>query len=71
MKRIMLLSSGELGKELVISVKRLWCHAIAVDRYEKSPAMQVTDEFAVIDVLDSKKLLVNYRASKEHTGFLV
>ena len=42
-KRILLLGSGELGKELVIECKRLGLEVIAIDRYEKAPAMQVAD----------------------------
>ena len=42
-KRILLLGSGELGKELVIESKRLGLEVIAIDRYENAPAMQVAD----------------------------
>jgi phosphoribosylglycinamide formyltransferase 2 len=45
MKKILLLGSGELGKEFVISAKRLGCHVIACDSYAGAPAMQVADEF--------------------------
>ncbi|MCI5776532.1 MAG: formate-dependent phosphoribosylglycinamide formyltransferase [Bacteroidales bacterium] len=48
MKKIMLLGSGELGKEFVIAVKRLGCHVIAVDAYADAPAMQVADECEVM-----------------------
>ena len=41
-KRILLLGSGELGKELVIESKRLGLEVIAIDRYEKAPAMPVS-----------------------------
>lgn len=47
-KKIMLLGSGELGKEFVIAVKRLGCHVIAVDAYAGAPAMQVADEYEVM-----------------------
>lgn len=47
-KKIMLLGSGELGKEFVIAVKRLGCHVIAVDAYADAPAMQVADECEVL-----------------------
>lgn len=47
-KKIMLLGSGELGKEFVIAVKRLGCHVIAVDTYADAPAMQVADECEVM-----------------------
>ena len=49
-KRILLLGSGELGKELVIESKRLGLEVIAIDRYEKAPAMQVADYSRVIAV---------------------
>lgn len=52
MKKILLLGSGELGKELTISLKRLGQTVIAVDRYAGAPAMQVADAFEVINMLD-------------------
>ena len=55
-KRILLLGSGELGKELVIESKRLGLEVIAIDRYEKAPAMQVADFFIVIDMGDKNIL---------------
>jgi phosphoribosylglycinamide formyltransferase 2 len=55
-KKILLLGSGELGKELVISLKRLGQTVIAVDSYEGAPAMQVADGFEVIDMLDATQL---------------
>lgn len=55
-KKILLLGSGELGKELVISLKRLGQYVIAVDNYTGAPAMQVADEFAVIDMLNAELL---------------
>lgn len=56
MKKIMLLGSGELGKEFVISAKRLGQYVIAVDRYAGAPAMQVADAFEVIDMLDGAEI---------------
>lgn len=56
MKKIMLLGSGELGKEFTIAVKRLGQHVIAVDSYQNAPAMQVADEFEVINMLDGNAL---------------
>jgi phosphoribosylglycinamide formyltransferase 2 len=53
---ILLLGSGELGKEVVISAKRLGARVIAVDRYPDAPAMQVADAFEVIDMLDAKAI---------------
>ena len=43
MKKILLLGSGELGKELTISLKRMGCYVVACDAYENAPAMQVSD----------------------------
>jgi phosphoribosylglycinamide formyltransferase 2 len=55
-KRLMLLGSGELGKEFVISAQRLGLHVIAVDRYAGAPAMQVADASEVIDMLSGEAL---------------
>ncbi len=56
MKKIMLLGSGELGKEFCISAQRLGCHVLAVDRYEDAPAMQIAQESRVINMLDGEQL---------------
>ena len=56
MTRIMLLGSGELGKEFVIAVKRLGHFVIAVDSYKNAPAMQVADCHEVINMLDPDTL---------------
>lgn len=50
--RVMLLGSGELGKEVVIELMRLGCEVIAVDRYDKAPAMQVAHRSHTINMLD-------------------
>jgi phosphoribosylglycinamide formyltransferase 2 len=55
-EKIMLLGAGELGKEVVISAKRLGKTVIAVDRYAGAPAMQVADAFEVIPMLDADAL---------------
>jgi phosphoribosylglycinamide formyltransferase 2 len=55
-KKILLLGSGELGKELVIALKRLGQTVIAVDSYAGAPAMQVADGFEVIDMLNGNQL---------------
>jgi phosphoribosylglycinamide formyltransferase 2 len=55
-KKILLLGSGELGKELVIALQRLGQHVIAVDSYAGAPAMQVAHEFEVINMLDGDTL---------------
>ena len=52
MKKILLLGSGELGKEFVISAQRLGCTVVACDKYENAPAMQVADSSKVFDMLD-------------------
>ena len=56
MKKILLLGSGELAKELSISAKRYGCQVIACDKYANAPAMQVADEFRILDMLDPKEL---------------
>ena len=56
MKVIMLLGSGELGKEFVISAKRMGHFVIACDSYHEAPAMQVADGYEVFDMLDPRKL---------------
>ncbi len=56
MKKILLLGSGELGKELTISLKRVGCNVIACDAYENAPAMQVSDKNEVFNMLDEEKL---------------
>ena len=56
MKKILLLGSGELGKEFVISAKRLGCYVIACDSYAQAPAMQVADECEIFSMLDEVPL---------------
>ena len=55
-KKILLLGSGELGKEFVIALQRYGQYVIAVDSYEGAPAMQVAHEFEVINMLDGAEL---------------
>lgn len=55
-KKIMLLGSGELGKEFVIAAKRLGEYVVAVDSYNNAPAQQVADEREVINMLDGNAL---------------
>ncbi|BDA79670.1 phosphoribosylglycinamide formyltransferase 2 [Leptospira kobayashii] len=50
--KLVLLGSGELGKEVAIEAQRFGIHVIAIDRYPNAPAMQVAHEFRVIDMLD-------------------
>ena len=54
--KILLLGSGELGREFVIAAKRLGCHVIACDSYARAPAMQVADEAEVFSMLDGAAL---------------
>lgn len=54
--RLMMLGSGELGKEVVIEAMRLGIYVIACDRYEGAPAMQVAHESHVFNMLDGAKL---------------
>ncbi len=56
MKKILLLGSGELGKEFVIAAKRKGVYVIACDKYDNAPAMQVADEREVFSMLDGDKL---------------
>ncbi len=60
---LLLLGSGELGKEFAISAKRLGCRVVAVDRYAGAPAMQVADAHEVIDMLDGRAIA---RVVKKH-----
>lgn len=54
--KILLLGSGELGKEFVIAAQRIGQTVIAVDNYENAPAMQVAHTFEVINMLDGAEL---------------
>ena len=60
---LMLLGSGELGREFTIAAKRLGCRVIACDRYENAPAMQMADNFEVFPMLDGAALR---RAVEKH-----
>ncbi len=55
-KKILLLGSGELGREFVISAKRLGCRVVACDSYVGAPAMQMADESEVFSMLDGDAL---------------
>ena len=57
MKKILLLGSGELGKEFVIAAQRLGQTVVACDKYAGAPAMQVADAFEVFDMLDGDALV--------------
>ena len=64
--RVMLLGSGELGKEVIIALQRLGVEVIAVDRYENAPGHQVAHRSHVIDMTDSDALLNLVKLEKPH-----
>ena len=55
-KTLMLLGSGELGKEVAIAAQRIGCHVIACDRYSNAPAMQIADVSEVFDMNNPDEL---------------
>ncbi|WP_304545149.1 formate-dependent phosphoribosylglycinamide formyltransferase [Sulfurimonas microaerophilic] len=65
-KKIMLLGSGELGKEVVIEAQRLGLETIAVDKYENAPAHQVAHRSYVVDMQDKDALLEVIYREKPH-----
>ena len=67
--KVMLLGSGELGKEVVIELQRLGVEVIAVDRYENAPAMQVAHRHYVISMLDGAAL--RELVEKERPNYIV
>lgn len=64
--KVMLLGSGELGKEVVIELQRLGVETIAVDRYADAPAQQVAHRAHVIDMTDAKALRALVEREKPH-----
>ena len=64
--RVMLLGSGELGKEVIIALQRLGVEVIAVDRYENAPGHQVAHRSYVIDMTNSEALLNLVQSEKPH-----
>lgn len=64
--RVMLLGSGELGKEVAIECQRLGIEVIAVDRYADAPAMHVAHRSHVINMLDGQALKALVDAEKPH-----
>ncbi len=64
--RLLILGSGELGKEVVIEAQRLGVEVIAVDRYPNAPAMQVAHRSHVINMLDKKELARVIRLERPH-----
>ncbi len=69
MKKIMLLGSGELGKEFVIACKRKGMYVVACDKYDNAPAMQVADEREVFSMLDGDALMA--AVSKHNPDIIV
>ncbi|ASS69721.1 phosphoribosylglycinamide formyltransferase 2 [Bacillus atrophaeus] len=55
-KKVLLLGSGELGKEVVIEAQRLGVETVAVDSYERAPAMQVAHKSYVVDMLNREQI---------------
>ncbi len=64
--KIMLLGSGELGKELAISAQRLGIEVVAVDRYHRAPAQQVAHRSYVIDLADPGQILDLVQRERPH-----
>jgi phosphoribosylglycinamide formyltransferase 2 len=64
--KVMLLGSGELGKEVVIELQRLGVETIAVDRYPNAPAHQVAHRAHVIDMTDAKALRAVVEKERPH-----
>jgi phosphoribosylglycinamide formyltransferase 2 len=64
--RVMLLGSGELGKEIIIAMQRLGVEVIAVDRYENAPGHQVAHRSHVIDMTNREALLKLVQLEKPH-----
>ena len=64
--RVMLLGSGELGKEVIIELQRLGVEVIAVDRYEHAPGHQVAHRAYVIDMTDGKALKALVKKERPH-----
>ncbi|RYZ57768.1 MAG: NAD-dependent epimerase/dehydratase family protein, partial [Proteobacteria bacterium] len=64
--RVLLLGSGELGKELTMELMKLGAEVIACDRYADAPAMQAAHRSHVFDMLDPKALEAIIREEKPH-----
>ncbi len=68
---LLLLGSGELGKEVVTSAKRLGCRVVACDSYAGAPAMQIADGFEVLNMLDGdalEKVIRRHAAAAKKEG---
>jgi phosphoribosylglycinamide formyltransferase 2 len=72
--RVLLLGSGELGKEVAVELQRLGVEVVAVDSYAGAPAMQVAHRAHVVDMLDPEAvravidLRVRLRDHRDHAG---
>lgn len=64
--RVLLLGSGELGKEVAIELQRLGCEVIAADRYANAPAMQVAHRSHVLDMLDGDAIRALIERERPH-----
>jgi phosphoribosylglycinamide formyltransferase 2 len=64
--RVLLLGSGELGKEVAIELQRFGCEVIAADRYDDAPAMQVAHRSHVLDMLDGEAIRKLVELEKPH-----
>ena len=64
--RVMLLGSGELGKEVALECQRLGVEVIAVDRYADAPAMHVAHRSHVVNMLDGEALAALIAQEKPH-----
>ncbi len=64
--RVLLLGSGELGKEVAIELQRFGVEVIAADRYANAPAMQVAHRSHVLDMLDGAALRALIDAERPH-----
>lgn len=65
-KKVMLLGSGELGKEVIIALQRLGVEVIAIDRYENAPGQQVAHRAYTIDMTDANALKALVEQEKPH-----
>ena len=64
--RVLLLGSGELGKEVIIELQRLGVEVIAVDRYADAPGMQVAHRSYVVDMIDGDAIRKVIEAERPH-----
>ena len=62
--KVLMLGSGELGKEVVIELQRLGVEVVACDRYQNAPAMQLADRSYTLSMLDSEALRKTIESEK-------